>query len=80
MAFGPSELTQIADKLMTSYAFHGDLQHLKGGDLLSKQRIFGILNDIRAILFPNLLGDTSLTRAPVSKTVRPHYLHTRKPD
>jgi serine O-acetyltransferase len=50
---------------MTAYASYGDLQHLDGGDLPSKQRIIGILNDSMAILFPNLLGGTSLTRANI---------------
>lgn len=72
-------LPKIADRLMTAYAFHGDLQHLKGGDLPSKQRIVGILNDIMTILFPNLLGDTSLTEANIwyflGSTM--HSLHTR---
>jgi serine O-acetyltransferase len=50
---------------MTAYASYSDLQHLEGGDLPSKQRIVGILNDIMTILFPNLLGDTSLTKANI---------------
>jgi len=58
-------LPKISDRLMTAYASCGDLQHLEGGDLPSKQRIIGILNDIMAILFPNLLGDTSLTRTNI---------------
>jgi serine O-acetyltransferase len=72
-------LPKIADKLMTAYATHGDLQHLKGGDLPSKQRMVGILNDIMTILFPNLLGDTSLTETNIwyflGSTM--HSLHTR---
>jgi len=58
-------LPKIADKLMRAYTFYGDLQHLKGGDLPSKQRIIGILNDLMAILFPNMLGDTSLTETNI---------------
>jgi serine O-acetyltransferase len=58
-------LPKISDKLMTAYASYSDLQHLEGGDLPSKQRIIGILNDIMAILFPNLLGDTSLTKTNI---------------
>jgi serine O-acetyltransferase len=72
-------LPKIADKLMTAYAAHGDLQHLKGGDLPSKQRIIEILNDIMTILFPNLLGDTSLKETNIwyflGSTM--HSLHTR---
>ena len=72
-------LPKITDKLMTAYAKHGDLQHLKGGDLPSKQRIVGILNDIMTILFPNLLGDASLTETNIwyflGSTM--HSLHTR---
>jgi serine O-acetyltransferase len=72
-------LPKIADKLLTAYASYGDLQHLKGGDLPSKQRIVGILNDIMTILFPNLLGDTSLTETNIwyflGSTM--HSLHTR---
>lgn len=64
---------------MTGYASYGDLQHLKGGDLPSKQRIVAILNDIMTILFPNLLGDTSLTETNIwyflGSTM--HSLHTR---
>jgi len=58
-------LPKTVDELMTAYASDGDLQHLKGGDLPSKQRIIGILNDIMTILFPNLLGDTSLSEANI---------------
>lgn len=72
-------LPKIADKLMNAYASDGDLEHLKGGDLPSKQRILGILNDIMTILFPNLLGDTSLTETNIwyflGSTM--HSLHTR---
>lgn len=72
-------LPKIADKLMTAYASHGDLQHLEGGDLPSKQRTVGILNDIMTILFPNLLGDTSLRETNIwyflGSTM--HSLHTR---
>ena len=72
-------LPRIAHQLMTAYASHGDLQHLEGRDLPSKQRIIGILNDILTILFPNLLGDTSLTEANVwyflGNTI--HSLHSR---
>ena len=72
-------LPKITDKLMTAYASDGDLQHLKGGDLPSKQRIIEILNDIMTILFPNLLGDTSLTETNIwyflGSTM--HSLHTR---
>jgi serine O-acetyltransferase len=64
---------------MIAYVSHGDLQHLEGKDLPSKQRIIGILNDILTILFPNLLGDTSLTETNVwyflGSTM--HSLHTR---
>ena len=58
-------LPKTVDELMTAYASDGDLQHLKGGDLPSKQRIIGILNDIMTILFPNLLGDASLSEANI---------------
>jgi serine O-acetyltransferase len=58
-------LPRISDKLMAAYASHGDLRHLEGRDLPSKQRIVGILDDIMAILFPNLLDDNSLTKANV---------------
>jgi len=72
-------LPKIADQLMTAYVSHGDLQHLEGKDLPSKQRIIGILNDILTILFPNLLGDTSLTETNVwyflGSTM--HSLHSR---
>jgi serine O-acetyltransferase len=72
-------LPKIADKLMTTYASHGDLQHLEGKDLPSKQRILGILNDVLTILFPNLLGDASLTETNIwyflGSTM--HSLHTR---
>jgi len=72
-------LPRIADRLMTAYVSHGDLQHLEGKDLPSKQRISGILNDILTILFPNLLGDASLTETNVwyylGSTM--HSLYTR---
>jgi len=72
-------LPRIADRLMTAYSSHGDLQHLEGKDLPSKQRIIGVLNDILAVLFPNLLGDTSLTETNVwyflGSTM--HSLHAR---
>jgi len=64
---------------MAAYVSHGDLQHLEGRDLPSRRRIIGILNDILTILFPNLLGDTSLTEANVwyflGNTI--HSLHSR---
>jgi len=72
-------LPKIVGKLITAYATNGDLQHLKGGDLPSKQRIMEILNDIMTILFPNLLGDTSLKETNIwyflGSTM--HSLHTR---
>ena len=72
-------LPKIADQLMTAYVSHCDLQHLEGKDLPSKQRIIGILNDILTILFPSLIGDTSLTKTNVwyflGNTM--HSLHTR---
>ena len=58
-------LPRISDRLMAAYASYSDLQHLEGGDLPSKQRTIGILNDTMAILFPNLLGDSSLTKTNI---------------
>jgi serine O-acetyltransferase len=58
-------LPKISDKLMAAYASYGDLRHLEGRDLPSKQRIIEILDDILAILFPNLLDDNSLTKANI---------------
>jgi serine O-acetyltransferase len=58
-------LPRISDRLMAAYASDGDLLHLEGRDLPSKQRIIGILDDIMAILFPNLLDDSSLTKANI---------------
>jgi serine O-acetyltransferase len=72
-------LPRIADELMKAYKSYDDLQHLEGRDLPSKQRIIEILNDIMTILFPNLLGDASLTKANIwyflGSTM--HSLHTR---
>lgn len=72
-------LPKIADKLMKAYASYNDLQHLEGRDLPSKQTIIGVLNDIMTILFPNLLGDTSLTKTSIwyylGSTM--HSLHIR---
>lgn len=72
-------LPKIADKLMRAYASYNDLQHLEGRDLPSKERIIGILNDVMTILFPNLLGDASLTKTSIwyflGSTM--HSLHTR---
>jgi serine O-acetyltransferase len=58
-------LPRISDRLMAAYASCNDLQHLEGRDLPSKQRTIGILNDTMVILFPNLLGDSSLTRTNI---------------
>ena len=58
-------LPKISDRLMAAYVSCNDLQHLEGRDLPSKQRTIGILNDIMAILFPNLLGDSSLTKSNI---------------
>jgi serine O-acetyltransferase len=72
-------LPKIADKLMKAYTSYNDLQHLEGRDLPSKERIIGILNDIMTILFPNLLGDASLTKTSIwyflGSTM--HSLHIR---
>lgn len=60
-----NSLPKLEDKIMETYETYGDLGHLEGKDLPSKEVIVGILDDLMAVLFPSFFGTTKLTKANV---------------
>jgi serine O-acetyltransferase len=44
---------------------HGELRHLEGKDLPSKEAIIGILDDFMKLLFPSFFGDPKLTKSNI---------------
>jgi serine O-acetyltransferase len=49
------KLRKIHAAILESYGKHGELSHLDGGDLPSRQVVWGIVEDLLRILFPGFL-------------------------
>jgi serine O-acetyltransferase len=49
------KLRKIRSAILESYGKHGELSHLDGGDLPSRQVVWGIVEDLLRILFPGFL-------------------------
>lgn len=58
-------LPKLADKIMETCDKYGDIGHLEGKDLPSKEAIIGILNDFMSLLFPSFFGNPKLTKSNI---------------
>lgn len=60
-----NDLPKLAHKIMETCDKHGELRHLEGKDLPSKEAIIGILDDFMKLLFPSFFGDPKLTKSNI---------------
>jgi serine O-acetyltransferase len=58
-------LPQIVDKIMEKHDEHGNMSHLSGNDLPSKQIVIKALDDLSTIIFPRYLGKNEITKSTV---------------
>ena len=57
-----TKLHEVVEAILQSYEAHGELSHLEGGNLPSREIIWGVVEDLLRILFPGFLEDTALPR------------------
>ena len=50
-----ARLTDITESILGSYARHGNLQHIAGGNLPSREVIWSVVEDLLRLLFPGFL-------------------------
>jgi serine O-acetyltransferase len=50
-----ARLTEITEEILGSYARHGNLRHLEGGNLPSREVIWDVVEDLLRMLFPGFL-------------------------
>ena len=50
-----ARMTDITEAILGSYAQHGNLQHLEGGHLPSRESIWQVVEDLLRLLFPGFL-------------------------
>ncbi len=53
-------LRTIVDSILKSYRQHGELTHLEGGSLPSREIVWAVVEDLLQILFPGFLEPTEL--------------------
>jgi serine O-acetyltransferase len=70
-------LPQLVQEMMENSGRYGDIGHLKGRDLPSKQAIVKILNDFMKLLFPSFYAESELTKSNIQYflTDTLHSLH-----
>ncbi|UCH38392.1 MAG: serine acetyltransferase [Candidatus Bathyarchaeota archaeon] len=56
-------LPKLVQEIVASYGNRGQIHHLEGKDLPTKQNVIGILEDLLAIVFPGYLSTTPVTKA-----------------
>jgi serine O-acetyltransferase len=56
-----SDLDPVIGALLESYRQRGELSHLEGGTLPSREAIWGVVEDLLRLLFPGFLESTELT-------------------
>lgn len=53
-----SNLGEIVETILESYEHHGEMTHLEGGNLPSRETIWSIVEDLLRLLFPGFLEST----------------------
>ena len=63
----------ITESILGSYARHGNLQHIAGGNLPSREVVWSVVEDLLRLLFPGFLESpgTGPASSPISR--RPGY-------
>lgn len=60
-----NNLPRLAHQMMETCGENGDLRHLDGKDLPSREAIIGILNNFMKLLFPTFFGNPKLTKSNI---------------
>ncbi len=63
------KLKAIVDAILESYHRHGELSHLEGGSLPSREVVWGIVEDLLKVLFPGFLEASILHEEIADRTV-----------
>jgi serine O-acetyltransferase len=61
-----TRLAEITQAILDSYARHGNLRHLEGGHLPSREVIWGVVEDLLRLLFPGFLESGETPAADVA--------------
>lgn len=69
------DLPHLVDEIVHNYEVHGDIDHLAGKDLPSKQSVIEVLEDLLKVLFPGYPGKDDVKNADVRTFLR-HTLRT----
>ncbi len=59
------KLADISRSILDSYETHGDLSHLEGGNLPTREVVTGIVDDFLRLLFPGFLEAGAVSRVDV---------------
>ncbi|MGH7894059.1 MAG: serine O-acetyltransferase EpsC [Candidatus Binatia bacterium] len=59
-------LTGSVTAILASYRHHGELGHLQGGELPSREVLWGVVEDLLRVLFPGFLEPTGLAAADLA--------------
>ena len=62
-----TDLDRVIAALLESYRQRGELSHLEGGTLPSREAIWGVVEDLLRLLFPGFLEPTEVTAADLAE-------------
>jgi serine O-acetyltransferase len=63
-----ARLAEITQAILGSYARHGNLRHLEGGNLPSREVLWAVVEDLLRLLFPGFLESADAAAADVPTT------------